>query len=167
MRFSDTFTSARDEILIENSIVITGFKTAYMDVTENTVCAERIFPSKTYPKILRNIDVLVTKVSNEYMMPNKYLCCLIDWTSLLQKNVTFYTFNIKVLSCQVTYLLAKEISLANGFSQVYILMTCIPDTISFINLTLSSVRNAVLNLKTEVLFPKNTKNNNKYIKNGG
>ena len=53
-----------------------------------------------------------------------------------------------------TYFLAKAISCANGFSQQYILITCIPEMISFMSLTLSSVLNAVLNLKTDVLLPR-------------
>lgn len=55
------------------------------------------------------------------------------------------------------YLLAIEISLANGFSQVYIFITWMPFTISFIKRTLSSVLKAVRSLKVAVLLPKQTK----------
>ena len=44
-------------------------------------------------------------------------------------------------------LLRLATSLAKGFSQVYILMTLIPEMISFITLMRSSVRAAILNLK--------------------
>lgn len=156
IRFNDIFTSAKDEMLIEKSIVITGFSTLYTAVTENTVCADSTFPSKTYPKILRNIDVLDTNVSKEKIVPSKYLCCRIDLTSFLKSKMLILSYD-DTISQHVSYLLAKEISFANGFSQAYIFITCMPDMISFINLTLSSVRSAVLNLKTDVLFPKNTK----------
>lgn len=52
-----------------------------------------------------------------------------------------------------TYLRAKATSLANGFSHVYILITWIPEIISFISRTLSSVLMAVLKRKDEVFFP--------------
>ena len=44
-------------------------------------------------------------------------------------------------------LLRLATSLAKGFSQVYILMTLIPEMISFITLMRSSVRPAILDLK--------------------
>ena len=44
-------------------------------------------------------------------------------------------------------LLRLATSLAKGFSQVYILMTLIPEMISFITLMRSSVRAAILDLK--------------------
>ena len=44
-------------------------------------------------------------------------------------------------------LLRLATSLAKGFSQVYILMTLIPEIISFITLMRSSVRAAILDLK--------------------
>lgn len=52
-----------------------------------------------------------------------------------------------------TYTLAKDTSFAKGFSQVYILITWIPEIISFINRTRSSVRIAVFNLNIDVRFP--------------
>uniref|UniRef100_A0A1B0A237 Uncharacterized protein n=1 Tax=Glossina pallidipes TaxID=7398 RepID=A0A1B0A237_GLOPL len=41
-----------------------------------------------------------------------------------------------------------------GISHAYILITCIPDIISFIRRTRSSVRNAVRKRNTEVFLPK-------------
>lgn len=53
-----------------------------------------------------------------------------------------------------TYFLALATKAANGFSHVYILITCIPEMISFIRRTLSSVLMAVFNLSADVFFPK-------------
>lgn len=64
---------------------------------------------------------------------------------MLKKFVQYYQ--------RFTYFLAYETILANGFSHVYILMTCIPAIISFIKRTRSSVLIAVRNLKLEVFFP--------------
>ena len=49
-------------------------------------------------------------------------------------------------------LLRLATSLAKGFSQVYILMTLIPEMISFITLMRSSVRAAILDLKKKILI---------------
>lgn len=49
-------------------------------------------------------------------------------------------------------LLRLATSLAKGFSQVYILMTLIPEMISFITLMRSSVRAAILDLKKNFSF---------------
>ena len=49
-------------------------------------------------------------------------------------------------------LLRLATSLAKGFSQVYILMTLIPEMISFITLMRSSVRAAILDLKKKNLI---------------
>lgn len=46
---------------------------------------------------------------------------------------------------------------ANGFSHVYILITCIPEISSFIKRNLLSVLIAVFNRKTEIFFAKKTK----------
>lgn len=52
------------------------------------------------------------------------------------------------------YFLAESINNANGFSQVYILITWIPFIISFISRTLSSVRAAVFK-RIDVNLPPN------------
>lgn len=62
--------------------------------------------------------------------------------------------SINVYALDETYFLAAATRFANGFSHVYILITCIPDMISFISLTLSSVLSAVLSRKTDDFLPK-------------
>lgn len=55
------------------------------------------------------------------------------------------------------YFRAFSTKLANGFSHVYILMTCIPEMISFIRRTLSSVLMAVFRRNIDVILPNQTK----------
>lgn len=57
-----------------------------------------------------------------------------------------------------TYFLAYCTKYAKGFSQVYILITCIPEMISFIKRTLSSVLMAVFSRSSEVFFPSQPTN---------
>lgn len=57
-----------------------------------------------------------------------------------------------------SYFLAYCIRFENGFSHVYILIICIPEIISSINLTLSSVLWAVLIRNSEAFFPSQPKN---------
>jgi hypothetical protein len=56
------------------------------------------------------------------------------------------------------YLRVLLTSLANGTSHVYILMTCIPEMISFISRTRSSVRIAVFRRYSDVFFPRKPAN---------
>lgn len=67
----DTLTSANEEILIEKRIVITGFRAVYTAATEKAIWAVKIFPSRTNPRILIKIDVLVTKLSKEKIVPSR------------------------------------------------------------------------------------------------
>ena len=74
-------------------------------------------------------------------------------------NLNFVTSHFSYLLCRLheliissgkimgANLLRLATSLAKGFSQVYILMTLIPEMISFITLMRSSVRAAILDLK--------------------
>lgn len=65
-----------------------------------------------------------------------------------------------------TYLLAISTRDEKGFSQVYIFITCIPEIISFISLTLSSVRVAIFNRNEEVFFPNHPGKSMRQIKYG-
>lgn len=52
-----------------------------------------------------------------------------------------------------TYFLVYFMRFPKGFSHVYILITCIPEMISFINRILSSVFFAVCKRNLEIIFP--------------
>lgn len=58
----------------------------------------------------------------------------------------------------ITNFLMYFISFAKGFSQVYILITCIPEIISFIKHILLSVILAVFNRVRDIFFPNQSEN---------
>lgn len=59
----------------------------------------------------------------------------------------------------IAYLRVQLTSFENGISHVYILMTCIPEMISFISRTRSSVLIAVFSRYSDVFFPRKPANN--------
>jgi len=75
-------------------------------------------------------------------------------------NITILNANVrKTMSFMwFTHFLACRTRSANGFSHVYILITWMPEIISSINLTLSSVLGAIFNRNSDVFFPNQPEN---------
>lgn len=64
---------------------------------------------------------------------------------------------MRILKKKHTHFLACRTRYAKGLSHVYILITWMPEIISFIRRTLSSVLGAIFNRNSEVFFPNQTK----------